>query len=269
MYIMSSSLNINDIFFNTLIERKISLRPELINENFENNLETYVKNIMEGRCIKEGYVLPNSIKIFKRSIGSLNNNQFNGNIIYNVRIGAKICNIPSHSVINAKIKKINKLGILAFLGPLLIIVPRELHKNKSNFDKLTIDDYIDIFVVGKTYTLRSKNISVYGKLNMEVKKKITISKNLELKNKNENENYISPEDSNFEELYEESESSKEFDEESNIEKEDSLEDELMENMEDLEEELNEENFPNELDEEISENEFSEEDSTELDGEITL
>ena len=266
---MASSLNINDIFFNTIIKRNVSLRPELINENFENNLEIHIKNCMEGHCIKEGYVLPNSIKIFKRSIGKLNNNQFNGNIIYNVIFGAKICNIPSQSIINAKIKKINKLGILAFLGPLLIIVPRELHKNKRHFDKLNINDNIDIYVVGKTYTLRSKNISVYGKLNTETKKKITISKNLELNNKKENENYISPEESNFEEYYEESESSKEFDEESNVEKEDSLDDELIENMEDLEEELNEEDFPDELNEEISENEFSEENNTELDEEITI
>ena len=112
----SNTLKINDIFFNTIIEKKFSIRPELINNNFEDNLENHIKKQLEGFCIKEGYVLPDSISILKRSIGSLNNYQFNGNIMFNVKLGLKICNIPSECVITAKIKKINKLGILAYLG---------------------------------------------------------------------------------------------------------------------------------------------------------
>jgi DNA-directed RNA polymerase subunit E'/Rpb7 len=133
-----------------------------------------VKNNVEGKCIKEGYVVPNTVIILKRSIGNMNNNQFNGNITFDITIGAKVCNIPVNSVIKASVKKINKLGILAELGPLMIIVPKEIHQDKEPFSKINISDEIDLLVIGKTFHLNSNIISIYAKLNSEVRKKVVI-----------------------------------------------------------------------------------------------
>ena len=104
----------------------------------------------------------------------MNNNQFNGNITFDITIGAKICNIPVNSVIKASVKKINKLGILAELGPLMIIVPKEIHQDKEPFSKINISDEIDLLVIGKTFHLNSNIISIYAKLNSEVRKKVVI-----------------------------------------------------------------------------------------------
>lgn len=121
-----------------------------------------------------GYVVPNTVIILKRSIGNMNNNQFNGNITFDITIGAKVCNIPVNSVIKASVKKINKLGILAELGPLMIIVPKEIHQDKEPFSKINISDEIDLLVIGKTFHLNSNIISIYAKLNSEVRKKVVI-----------------------------------------------------------------------------------------------
>ena len=104
----------------------------------------------------------------------MNNNQFNGNITFDITIGAKVCNIPVNSVIKASVKKINKLGILAELGPLMIIVPKEIHQDKEPFLKINIGDEIDLLVIGKTFHLNSNIISIYAKLNSEVRKKVVI-----------------------------------------------------------------------------------------------
>lgn len=104
----------------------------------------------------------------------MNNNQFNGNITFDITIGAKVCNIPVNSVIKASVKKINKLGILAELGPLMIIVPKEIHQDKEPFSKINISDEIDLLVIGKTFHLNSNIISIYAKLNSEVRKKVVI-----------------------------------------------------------------------------------------------
>jgi DNA-directed RNA polymerase subunit E'/Rpb7 len=169
-----TSLSSNDIYFYTTIQKRISLNPRYLDENFISYIEKIVKNTIEGRCIKEGYIVPNTVIILKRSIGNMNNNQFNGNVIFDVTIGAKVCNIPVNCVIKANIKKVNKLGILAELGPLMIIVPKEIHQNKDPFKDMNIGDEIDLLVIGKTFNLNSKIISVYAKLNSEAKKKITI-----------------------------------------------------------------------------------------------
>ena len=169
-----SSLTKNDIYFYTQIKKRISLNPRYLDENFPAYIEKILKNNVEGRCIKEGYVVPNTVVILKRSIGNMNNNQFNGNITFDITIGAKVCNIPVNSVIKASVKKINKLGILAELGPLMIIVPKEIHQDKEPFSKINIGDEIDLLIIGKTFHLNSKIISIYAKLNSEVRKKVVI-----------------------------------------------------------------------------------------------
>jgi hypothetical protein len=111
-------------------------------------------------------------------MGNLNNNQFNGNIIYDVKIGVKICNIPVNSVVKAPIIKMNKLGLLAELGPLMIIVPKEIHSNKDAFKDIKIGDEIELLIIGKTFELNSKKISVYARLStgMGNKMKVTARK---------------------------------------------------------------------------------------------
>jgi DNA-directed RNA polymerase subunit E'/Rpb7 len=169
-----SSLTKNDIYFYTQIKKRVSLNPRYLDENFPAYIEKILKNNVEGKCIKEGYVVPNTVIILKRSIGNMNNNQFNGNITFDITIGAKVCNIPVNSIIKASVKKINKLGILAELGPLMIIVPKEIHQDKDPFSKINIGDEIDLLVIGKTFNLNSNVISVYAKLNSEVRKKVMI-----------------------------------------------------------------------------------------------
>ena len=172
-YIMNA-LTANDIYFYTQIKRRVSLNPRYLDENFAQFIEKVVKNNIEGKCIKEGYVVPNTTVILKRSMGNLNNNQFNGNINFDLIIGAKICNIPSQSVIRAQVKKINKLGVLAELGPLMILVPKDMHQAKDPFKDIKPGQEIELLVVGKSFDLNSKVISVFAKLNSEVKKKFVV-----------------------------------------------------------------------------------------------
>ena len=159
-----SHLTQNDIYFHTQINRRVSLNPRFLDIDFAKYIEKIVKNNVEGRCIREGYVVPGTTIVLERSMGNLNNNQFNGNIIYDVKIGVKICNIPVNSIIKAPIIKINKLGLLAELGPLMIIVPKEIHSNKDAFKDIKIGDEIELLIIGKTFELNSKKISVYARL---------------------------------------------------------------------------------------------------------
>ena len=159
-----SYLTHNDIYFHTQINRRVSLNPRFLDVDFAKYIEKIVKNNVEGRCIREGYVVPGTTIVLERSMGNLNNNQFNGNIIYDVKIGVKICNIPVNSVVKAPIIKMNKLGLLAELGPLMIIVPKEIHTNKDAFKDIKIGDEIELLIIGKTFELNSKKISVYAKL---------------------------------------------------------------------------------------------------------
>lgn len=248
-----NSLSANDIYFHTQIKRRVSLNPRYLDENFPQFIEKIVKNNIEGKCIKEGYVVPNTVVILKRSMGNLNNNQFNGNILFDLIIGAKICNIPVNSVVMAVVKKINKLGILAELGPLMILVPRDIHQAKEPFKDIKPGMEIELLVIGKTFDLNSKVISVYAKLNSETKKKIVIPVRKTVdKHKNTNK-FLASEPILDEDVEDESDDSADKQEESD---QSDLEESENEDDEELSGDESSEDLEGELDAELVDNEDS-------------
>jgi len=240
-----SYLTLNDIYFHTQINRRVSLNPRFLDVDFAKYIEKIVKNNVEGRCIREGYVVPGTTIVLERSMGNLNNNQFNGNIIYDVKIGVKICNIPVNSVVKAPIIKMNKLGLLAELGPLMIIVPKEIHSNKDAFKDIKIGDEIELLIIGKTFELNSKKISVYARLSTGGANKMKITARKGEKNTQNTANKVvdasifyknepveereEPNDDTLEKVDE--------DEDSEEEEEDSEEEDEDENNSDINEEL--------------------------------
>ena len=256
-----SYLTQNDIYFHTQINRRVSLSPRFLDLDFAKYIEKIVKNNVEGRCIREGYVVPGTTIVLERSMGNLNNNQFNGNIIYDVKIGVKICNIPVNSVVKAPIIKINKLGLLAELGPLMIIVPKEIHSNKDAFKDIKIGDEIELLIIGKTFELNSKKISVYARLSTGGANKMKITARKGEKNTQNTVNKVVDasifyKNEQVEEKEEENEETLDkIDEDEDNEEEDSEEeDDDEENNSDVNEELEDDGELEEDDEEDEEEE---------------
>ena len=268
-----SYLTQNDIYFHTQINRRVSLNPRFLDVDFAKYIEKIVKNNVEGRCIREGYVVPGTTIVLERSMGNLNNNQFNGNIIYDVKIGVKICNIPVNSVVKAPIIKMNKLGLLAELGPLMIIVPKEIHSNKDAFKDIKIGDEIELLIIGKTFELNSKKISVYARLSTAGANKMKITARKGEKNTQNTVNKVVDTSIFYKnEPVEEREDNETLDkvdedEDTEEEEENSEEEEDDENNSDINEELEDDGELDEDDEEEDEEEDELENNNENIGEL--
>ena len=158
--------------YNTLqLTDRIILNPSNLN-----NIERLIKNKLQkkigNKCIKDGYVLSNSIQILKRSIGKINTAFFDGSISYNIQYSAKICNPKEGSFIVVDYVDHNKMGILAKKNntPLNIVIPKQLHKNKELFKQ--IDELLQqqqniklkIQIIGKRFEKDDSEIFVIGKL---------------------------------------------------------------------------------------------------------
>ena len=148
----------------------------ILNASNLNNIERLIKNKLQkkigNKCIKDGYVLSNSIQILKRSIGKINTAFFDGSISYNIQYSAKICNPKEGSFIIVDYVDHNKMGILAKKNntPLNIVIPKQLHKNKELFkqidEQLSQDKSIKlkIQIIGKRFEKDDTEIFVIGKL---------------------------------------------------------------------------------------------------------
>lgn len=173
---LDESESINNIYFNNVLLKKIVVKSKYLNENIENYISTYLKEKVEGICIDEGYIKPDSVKIIQRSVGILLGSRFTGDITYEIAYAASICNPVIGNVILCKVKFINKLGILANNGPLSIIIGRQIQKNED-FNNINIGDMIKVEVITKKFSLNDKEIRIIGKLWNENEKNNISKKN--------------------------------------------------------------------------------------------
>lgn len=174
---MNIAYNENNIYFNNILIKNINVKSKYLNEDIEKYIETYLKNKVEGLCIDEGYIKPDSVKIIKRSVGMLLGSRFTGDITYEVVYTADVCNPVIGNILDCKVKFINKLGILGYNGPISIIVGKQLHNNED-FKNINRDDIIKVEVIAKKFSLNDKEIKIVGKLWNENNTKSNNKKNI-------------------------------------------------------------------------------------------
>jgi len=160
-----------DLFTPIKFTTNVYIKPSDITKDFNDLFIKKLKNDLEGICTKHGYIKKDSIKIIKRSIGTVIRQHFNGNMLYELNCSADICNPVIGSIAKCKIKNKNTMGLLAqgFFNddPVLeIIIPKISAgiKSEIDLDKLNIGDDILIEVCGKKFVLYDKFISIIGKV---------------------------------------------------------------------------------------------------------
>ena len=160
-----------DLFTPIKFITNIYIKPSDITKDYNDLFIKKLKNDLECICTKHGYIKKDSIKIIKRSIGTVIRQHFNGNMLYELNCSADICNPVIGSIAKCKIKNKNTMGLLAqgFYNdvPVLeIIIPKISAgiKSEIDLDTLNIGDEILIEVCGKKFVLYDKFISIIGRV---------------------------------------------------------------------------------------------------------
>ena len=159
----------DDLFSQTVINRSVSVEPKYITNSLNDIILKKLKDQYEEKCSKDGYIKKNSIRILKRSLGKILASQFNGNVLYNVKFAAEICNPLEGAVITAQVSNINKMGVLATVNsysdsPLNIILARQHHVDNDKFATLTVGTDIEIKILGKRFEYGDTQISIIAVL---------------------------------------------------------------------------------------------------------
>jgi hypothetical protein len=194
-----------ELFIPIKFRTTVILTPNEINNNFENLILNKLRLNFESICSKYGYIKKNTIKIIKRSVGTLKKEHFNANVYFDVICIAEICNPAQGSIIKCKVKAKNSLGLLAEgyydnIPILQIIIPKISAgiQSEINIDTININDEIKIEVCGKKYQLFDKHISIIGRAiknkNEFIKNSIINDDDIINDNENENDDKIIDED---------------------------------------------------------------------------
>jgi DNA-directed RNA polymerase subunit E'/Rpb7 len=162
----------DELFISTKIKSSLSVEPKDLNNNLNKKIIKKIKNDIEGKCIKNGYVKNNSVKLLKRSLGETLTSQFNGAVLFHIEYLVELCNPLEGANINCIVLNINKMGVLGGMigednSPLNILLARQHHINNPEFEDLKENDIINIKVLGKRYEYGDSQISIIGLLESE------------------------------------------------------------------------------------------------------
>jgi len=146
-------------------------------KNIDGLITYHLKNLFEGVCGKEGYVVKNSIFVVQRSIGKIVTIDSKSKIQYDVTYKLKTIYPSKHDEYECIIDSISKMGIISYLdynteeektniknSPLLIIIPLEYIKGDKNITDYYINDNIVVSVLDSRIKYKSKQIQVVAEI---------------------------------------------------------------------------------------------------------
>ncbi len=152
------------IYIKSMLEKKISLSITEIGSNINDILEQKVKDLIEGKCISEGFVRPNSVRFISNSAGTIQSD----NIEFVVLFECMVTYPVEGQKIDCKSKTITKAGIHAEvidkdITPVHVFIAKE-HNNDFYYNSIKEDVNIRIKVIGVRFELNDPYICVIGKL---------------------------------------------------------------------------------------------------------
>ena len=150
------------------LEEKIVIDSKKISNKLDFFLEKKLKKKIGNRCIKEGYVFENSIKIFSKSTGFINYGHLNNYIHYNLSYVADVFN-PGIGIIipNCTIEKKTKMGLIVQGDkdtPINILIASQHNTENKIFKNYKEKDKITVELIGKKFDVNSKYIFGIGKI---------------------------------------------------------------------------------------------------------
>ena len=102
---------------------RISVEPYHMNSDIKNNMKIILKNKVEKKCNKFGFV-DEVYRILEYSDGMMPTENLNGSAIYNIMYHCKLCIPVENTVLIGEVKLINMEVVAAINGPIMFFLPK-------------------------------------------------------------------------------------------------------------------------------------------------
>jgi DNA-directed RNA polymerase subunit E'/Rpb7 len=139
----------------------IDLRPEIT--NFDDIIIEKLRKRLEGKCTKNGFVIPQSLQLLSRSMGVAEKGRATADFLYYVKAQGRVYNPPDGLIVEGIIKLKNKMGCYVILKDAVrIMIPRDLHIGNEEFDELDVGDHIRIEIKKSQFRANATHILSIG-----------------------------------------------------------------------------------------------------------
>ena len=163
---MNKSQNTHGFYNQEMLTMKVFLKMDQVVQNIKQNLERSISHNIEGKCIQDGYIKPNSVRVNTYSAGIVNNE----NIEFQTIFECMVCYPVEGMVIDCNVKTITKAGIHAEVIdnegniPITIFIARDHYFTDKTFTNITENNKITTKIIGIRFELNDPYICAIGTL---------------------------------------------------------------------------------------------------------
>ena len=176
-----SDRKIYGVYMRSVLQSKVVLFMTEIGKNVKANLVAKIVAKIAGKCIADGYVKPNSIKIISYSSGLVLSDYIEFQVVYE----CMVCLPVDGMLMECTCKTVTKAGIHAQViddeenMPVTVFVARDHHYLDKRFDTIQPNEKLTVRVIGTRFELNDPYICVIAKLTdvQDAAKRIVVKKN--------------------------------------------------------------------------------------------
>ena len=150
----------------SILNMKIVLPIVEVGKNIKQNLERMIVSKTEGKCVVEGFIRPQSVRILTYSSGKV----VSGLVEYQVTFECMVCHPVDGMVVQSVCKTVTKAGIHTEVidkngnVPITVFIARDHHINNHKFEKVVENAKLEVSIIGIRFELNDSNICAIGKL---------------------------------------------------------------------------------------------------------
>ena len=149
-----------------VFEEKVTLTPaDLSREitSFDEILLERLKNTIEGKCSRHGFIIPGSLELLSRSMGVVEKGRFTSDFLFHMKAQGKVYNPPDGFQVEGDVIRKNKMGLYLIINNAIrIMVPRDLHIGNEDFDSIQIGDVIRVEIKKSRFQVNDTHILSIG-----------------------------------------------------------------------------------------------------------
>ncbi len=154
----------DNLYTDAVLTKKVCIDAKNVDGNINMTIQRVIAESIEGSCIIEGFVKPDSVEITTFSGGVVKNST----VIFDVIYKCQVCCPVEGMLIKCIARNITKAGIRAEMdqtpSPLVIFVARDHFNNSDAFINVKELDTITVKIIGQRFELRDKFISVIAEI---------------------------------------------------------------------------------------------------------
>jgi hypothetical protein len=156
---------IKNVYSPCQITKSIVLPITAIGKNLLQTLENTISKLVGGKCIVEGYVKPDSVRVITFSSGIVKGE----NIIFDVVFNCEVCYPVAGMKLNCIAKNITKAGIRAESvdeqpSPFILFVARDHYYSSEYFNSIEENEKFVARIIAQRFELSDKYISIIAEL---------------------------------------------------------------------------------------------------------